>query len=248
MKIVFTPDWFLGGDVLVEGFSFLILLTFFILSIRNYRLSKNRKELYLGLGFFLIAIAEIATILTKVVLYYDFNVTRQIGQIVVTQQIVKSIDLFYYIGFFIHKLLTLLGLYVIYKIPYKKGNSSDFFLAFYFLMISALFSSTFYYLFHITALILLSLIISNYCVIYKKNKSDNTRILILAFGMLALSQMIFILSKVGILYVAGQLIQLVSYIILLVLIIRIQEYGKKKKQNRYNSRYLGDNPGKGRGN
>ena len=108
MKIVFTPDWFLGGDVLVEGFSFLILLIFFILSIRNYRLSKNKKDLYLGLGFFLIAIAEIATILTKVVLYYDFNITQQVGQMIVTQQVVKSIDIFYYIGFFFHKFLTLL--------------------------------------------------------------------------------------------------------------------------------------------
>ncbi len=229
MKLVFTPDWFLGGDVLVEGFSFLILFAFFILSIRNYNLSKNKKELYLGIGFFLIALAELATIFTKVVLYYDFSITKQVGQMIVTQQVVKSIDIFYYIGFFFHKFLTLCGLYTIYKISYKKGSPGDFFLAFYFIIVSALFSSTFYYLFHITALILLILIIANYSNIYKKNKSENTRTLIIAFIMLVLSQMIFIMSKVGILYVSAQLLQLVSYIILLFLIIKIQKYGKKKK-------------------
>ena len=234
MKLVFTPDLFLGGDVLIEVFSFFILSAFFILSIKNYKLNKNKRQLYLGLGFFLIALAEISTILTKVILYYDFNVTRQIGQIIVTQQIVKSVEIFYYIGFFFHKLLTLLGLYIIYKIPYKKGNPNDVFLAFYFIIISVLFSSTFYYLFHITALILLILIIENYYSVYKKNRSDNTRILVSAFILLAFSQVIFIFSKFGILYVAAQLIQLVSYLILLVLIIKIQEYGKKKKQSGYN--------------
>jgi len=234
MKIVLTPDWFLGADILIEIFSFIILFLFFILCLKNYRLSKNRSSLYLGLGFFAIAFAEIFTILTKLVLYYDTSFTQNIGHMVVTYNVVKSVDIFYYIGFFLHKFFTLMGLYIIYKIPAKKGITSDFFLAFYFLLLSALFSNFFNYLFHITALLLLILIINNYQNLYKKNKSGNTKTLLIAFAMLALSHIIFILSNIAILYAIAQTIQLISYIILLILMVKILEYGKKKKQVRHN--------------
>ena len=228
MKIVFAPDWFLRSDVLIEFVSFLVLATFFILSYKNYKLSKNKKSLYLGLGFLLIAIAELATIFTKLILYYDTSFTQIIGHMAVTYNVVKSVDIFYYLGFFFHKLLTLLGLYVIYRIPAKKRDSKEAVFAVYFILVSAFFSSAFYYIFHLTALVFLIFIIGNYLDVYKKNKSGNTEMLVAAFSMLALSHTIFILSQLQILYVIGQIIQLVSYLILLFLIIRILRATKKK--------------------
>lgn len=230
MKIVFTPEWFLGSDVLIEIFSFLVLIAFFILAYRNYKLSKNRSTKYLGLGFLAIALAELATVFTKVILYYDTTLTQNIGQMVVTSRVVQSVDIFYYVGFFFHKLLTLGGLYAIYRIPLKRKLERDSLLAICFIIISALFSSAFYYLFHLTAFILLLLIINNYWQIYIKNKSENTKILIAAFSLLALSQLIFILSKLNVCYVTAQILQLVSYLILLFLIIRITR-GKDDRKN-----------------
>src|SRR3989344_621789 len=105
MKIVFTPDWFLSSDVVIETFSFFTLILFFILSYRYYKISRNRKTLYLGVGFLLIAVAELATIFTKLVLFYDTTFTQQIGQAIITYNIAKSVDVFYEVGFFFHKLL-----------------------------------------------------------------------------------------------------------------------------------------------
>lgn len=244
MKIVLTPDWFLGTDVLIEIFSFVILSLFFYFSIKAYKLTKNKNSLLLGGAFLLIALAELATIFTKLVLYYDTSFAQNIGQAVVTYNVVQSVDVFYYIGFFFHKLLTLIGFYIIYRIPLKRRLSGDLILILAFLVIAALFSQGFYYLFHITALILLALIIKNYCDVCKKNKSRNTKMLIASFSMLALSQILFIISKIGILYAAAQIIQLVSYLTLLILIIRIVKHGKKKKSNRDNIRYVRHNTGK----
>lgn len=246
MKIVFTPDWFLGGDVLVEIFSFIILFLFFYLSVKSYKISKNKKSLYLGFGFLLVALAELATTFTKFVLYYDTTFTQQVGRMIITYQVVKSVDIFYYIGFFFHKLFTLLGFYVIYRLPLRKKSFGDVLIALCFIFISALFSQAFYYLFHITALILLVLITNNYFEIYNKNRTSNTKLLIVAFSLLALSQVMFILSKLGMLYVLAQLLQLVSYIILLILILRIIKYGKKKKSVGYSIRHVGNNPRKRR--
>lgn len=227
MKIVFTPDWFLGTDVVIEFFSFLILLAFFILSYRSYKLSKNKNSLSLGIGFLLIAVAELATILTKLVLYYDTLFTREIGQLIITYHVVNSVDFFYYLGFFIHKILTLLGLYIIYRIPIKDKGKGEAILVFYFILVSSFFGNAFYYIFHLTALVFIIMILSHYLEVYKKNKSKNTAMLLSAFSLLGISQIIFVLSTMNLCYVLAQIIQLVSYIILLFLIRRILQARKK---------------------
>lgn len=144
MKLVFTPDWFAGFDVSIEIFSFIILSLFFYFSIKSYKATKNKKALYLGIGFFLIALAEIASILTKLILFYDTTFTRQIGEIVITYQITKSVDIFYKIGFFLHKLLTLFGLYIIYRFPLKKVSTKDLLLTGSFIIVSAILSQFFF--------------------------------------------------------------------------------------------------------
>lgn len=222
MKLVFTPDWFLGKDVMIEGFSFVVLLVFFLLCYKYYKLSKKKNFLYLGIGFGLIALAQLATILTKLILYYDTSFTQQVGQMIITYRVVKSIDIFYQLGFLFNRLLTLVGFYILYKLPLKKKWTGDSYLVLYFLILTSFFSSNVYYfIFHLTTLLLILLIIKNYCQIYRKIRHENTIFLIVAFSLLALSNLIYMLSKLSTLFVVANLIELASYIILLVLIARI---------------------------
>jgi hypothetical protein len=227
MEIIVAPDWFFSFDVMIEFFSFLILSAFFVLSLQSYKVSKKKNSLYLGVGFLVIALAEIATILSKFVLYFNTTVTKNIGGMILTYHLINSVNIFYYLGTFFHKFLVLGGLYIIYKISEDKFDSGDFLLAIYFIFISSFAGNLFYYLFHITALTLLAFIISNYSKIYKSNKSKNTKVLIVAFSMLAFSHLIFILSNINFLYITAKIIQLASYLILLVLIIRILKYPSK---------------------
>ncbi len=221
MKIVFTPDWFLGKDVLIDLFSFFILLAFFVLCTQSYRINKKKNSLFLGLGFLLIALAQLSSILTKSVLYYDTTLTQTIGQIAVTYKVVQSVDLFYYAGFFFHKLLMLFGLFTIYKLPLKKEMRKDFLLLSYLLFISILVSSRFYFLFHLTALILISFIIRNYSVVYTKNKKKTTKFLVIGFYTLFVSQAIFLFSNFGYFYVVADIIEMFSYFIFLIVIVKI---------------------------
>lgn len=222
MKLVFTPDWFLGMDVSIEFVSFLVLLTFFILSMRSYKMHRNKSALYLGIGFFLISLAEFANIFTKLVLYYDVLFSKQIGEIIVTYKVLKSVDVLYQLGFFFHRVLTLSGLYLIYTTALQKFEEKSALLVFFlFVMISIASGEAFYYFFHITALILLVYIIARYNQIYQKNKSENTKVLLIAFSLLTASQALYILSKLVICGVVAQILQLVSYLILLILVIRI---------------------------
>lgn len=248
MKIVLTPDWFLGKDVIIDIFSFIVLFLFFILSFKNYKLDKNKKFLFLGIGFGLISLAQLATIMTKLILYSDTTVVRQIGQAIITYSVVHSVDVFYYLGFFFYRLFTLLGLYVIYKLPLEREHKKDFILTLFFIIVISALSQNIAYLFRLTALILLVFITRNYYVVYKKNKSKKTLLLVLAFGILAVSQIMFSLASPGsFIAVIANIWELISYIILLTLIITIiHHHGKKKKQNGYNIRYISNHPGKGR--
>lgn len=231
MKIVFTPDWFLNFDVLIESFGFMILGLLFLFAIQAYTISKKKSTLYLGFGFLLIALGELSTVFTKLILYYDSSVTSGIGEAIISKGILNSVDIFYYTGFSIHRFLILLGLYVLYKLPdiRKRSDPADWALAIYWIFITVILSHSIPYLYHLTALIILSLIIRDYVRIYSDKKSKNTRILISAFGLLALSQGIFIFSPLGSLYVLAQGLQVASYMILLTLIVKIVQNGKKAK-------------------
>ena len=80
VKIVFTPDWFLNNDVLINLVSFFVLGLFFLFAIKSYTLNKKKSILYLGIGFLLVAIGELATVATKLVLYYDTEITKEIEE------------------------------------------------------------------------------------------------------------------------------------------------------------------------
>ncbi len=232
MKIVLTPDWFLGKDILIDAFSLIVLIIFSVLAIRSYKLNKKNKNLlYLGTGFGLIMLAQIACIFTKLILYYDIGPAQAIGQAIITGQFVSSVNIFYSIGFFFHKFLILAGLYVIYRLPQKKMYMRDYALVLYFLLLSAILSqyTGLFYFFNLTAFILLVLIVNNYYKIYKENKFANTKILITIFSILALAQLIYLFSKIEILFAVANTIELIGYVILLFLIIRILKHGEKKK-------------------
>ena len=246
MRIVPTPDWFIGKDVFVELFSFLVLIVFCFLAVRNYKLSKNKRFLYLGTGFGFIALAQLASVFTKLVLYYNIGPSQAIGHAVIASQLVHSVDIFYYAGFFFQKFLTLLGLFVIYRLPRSEKAWADYVFLGYFIVVSLLLVGEADYLFHLTALTMLILIVGNYAEIYTRSRFYNTKILITAFTLLGLSQLIFLLSDLDIMFVLGNIIELISYVILLGLIVRILKHGKEKKPYGHNIGHVGNSARKER--
>ncbi len=241
MRFVLTPDWFVGKDVLIEIFSFIILLAFCYLAYRNYKLNKRNKSLfYLGLGFGLVALSELAGILTRLVLYYDIGPSREIGQAIITSHLLTSVNIFYSAGFFFQRFFMLLGLYIIYRLPREHKSIGDYFLVAYLILMSALLGNEFYYLFNIAALFLLVMITANYYEVYLKNRFVNTKILLFGFGVLAFSQFVFIFSDIADIFVAGSFIELIGYTILLILMVRIVKYGKKTWPYGDNIRHAGN--------
>lgn len=232
MKILFPPQWFANIDILIEGVSFIAVLLFSILCIKNYRLNKDKKFLYLGGGFGLITLAQLVVTIAKGVLFYNASFMGMEGEIVVPSSLFNFINVFYSVSFFVYMALTLFGLYTIYKIP-KRVFEKEFLLISYFIIIITIFSRDITHLFHLTAFIILLMIITKYYEVYRKNESKGTLILLLSFAGMALSNAIFIFARLmSPIYVTASIIALISYITLLILIIRILEYGKNNGQKK----------------
>jgi hypothetical protein len=123
----------------------------------------------------------------------------------------------------------MLGFYSIYYTTKKNKLKTDHLLILYFIVISAIFSSNAYHLFNITVTFLVAIIFLNYRKIYKKTKSENTKILASAFFILFVSYLIMTFAKINTnIYVAANILQLVAYVVLLYIIIKIYKHGKKK--------------------
>ncbi len=231
-----VPNWFLAPDFLINAFSFLILLIFFVLCVRNYKLNKNKGMMYLGAGFAFIALAQLALVLTKFGLYYDTSFTTSIGSMIVQYNIVESTDTIYNASIFLNKAFTLLGLYTIFRLP-KKKRFFDFVLVLYFLVISIFGGNLTTYIFHLTTFGLFALISYRYYIVYRENRFKNTKILSIAFAILAISHLLLILSHIETITVIADILELASYITLLILIIRILKHGKEKEPDGYHIRH-----------
>ena len=80
----------------------------------------------------------ISLLLTKLVLYYDIGPSQAIGQAIISSNLLSSVDIFYYIGFFFFRFLTLMGFYVVYRLPRDKKSIMDYIVILYFVVISAI--------------------------------------------------------------------------------------------------------------
>ncbi len=244
--LISVPNWFLTPDFLINVFSFFILTAFLILCIRNFKIDKNKKILYLGIGFAFIALAQLAILLRKFGLYYNTSFIATIGTTIVRYNVINFSDIAYRIGIFLYKLFTLVGLYILSRFPKKKKSLKDAFLIIYFIILSFLSNDVVNYLFRITALGLFAYLSYNYFLLYNKNKFKNTFILVLAYATLAVSQLLFMMSQINAVNVIADILQLASYITLLVLIIRILKHGTKKEPDGHNIRHAKHHPRKRR--
>ncbi|MBW6442420.1 hypothetical protein K0A97_01395 [Patescibacteria group bacterium] len=234
-----APEWFLGKDIMMGIFVLIVLIVFFVLAFKGYRLSKNKSLLNLGIGFGLIALAQIANLLTKFVIYYDTPLISSIGTMIIQSGVVNSVSILYGLSFFFHRFLSLLGFYLIYRLPKeKKGYGGDFALVIFFILISAFISKEQSYIFNLTALFLLVLISINYYDLYKKNKFFNTKILFMGFMMLTLTNLIMVFGNFDFMFITGSFLELISYTVFLGLIIKILKNGKETRKNGNNLRYV----------
>lgn len=230
-QLIYSPQWFYGKDIIIDLVSMLVLLLIASFSIKCYRFRKNRNYLFLGMSFGLLSVAFLFKALMNLEVYYTVVQTVHIGAITLTYETLKSADTLFETGFLIYRLLTLSGLYILYSI-YHKQPRTNYILVPYLLIIATYFTLQAYYMFHITAFIMLMLITADYYKNYCKTRNQATKLLAISFITITASQVFFILAASKLeFYAIGELIQLVGYITLLATFITVLRHGRKKNKD-----------------
>ena len=228
--ILYGPKWFYGMDLIIDVFSVIVLLLIGYFSIKNYKLSgKNKNHLWISGSFFLLALGALFDILTNFTIYYRTLITKEIGLLTLTYQGFVQSNLLYIIGITGYKILTLIGLYLLFMLYKKNKSPLDFVITTYLLLVSVYFVHL-GYLFNITASLLLMSITYEYFVTYKKNKHPNTKLLACSFGIITLSHIFSIfLKSESLIYVSAESIQLIGYSLLLFTFIKVLKNAKKAR-------------------
>ncbi len=229
MELVFSPVWFYGKDIIIDLISVSVLFLIALFSVKYYRMNKeNKNHLLLATSFIIIAVSFLFKIIMNFTIYYTGLEAKQLGNITLIYTAMKQTDLLFTAGFLMHRVLMLLGLYMLCSI-YLKQNRTTIFLVTYLIVISTYFSWSAYFIFHLTALILLLIITLNYLSNYRKTGHYTIKWLTYSFILITISQMIFMfISICPLMYVIAEVVQLAGYVGLLITFIKVIKYGQKK--------------------
>jgi len=231
VNLVYSPRWFYGVDIAIDIVSVVVLLCIAYFAFQCYQLNKGKKgHLFLSLSYFLLALSFLFKILTNFTVYYVVKEAKLVGDLVLIFSQTHSSNALFFIGVILHRLFMLFGFYLLYSLYYKKQQKSTILFMIYFIIISTLFTPLQYYLFHSTAFLFLAFLIAKYYQNCCLAQDLPSKVLVVSFGTIALSQILYIFIEWNQLwYVLGEIIQLVGYGLLLVTFLLVLHYGKKKR-------------------
>jgi hypothetical protein len=231
LDFVYSPPGFYGKDIAIDIISAIVVLLIGVFAFRNFLLDKkNYRHLLLSLAFVILGGSFFVKILTNILSHHQVGISSYLTGLLIPD-IILNYSLLPALGFLIYATLTLFGFYILYTLTSPKDIiSSDYLIIAYFIIICTYFARFNYFLFYVTAFLFLLAISRRYYLAYKKSKYLNTFFLCISFGIITLSQFVFIFtSSDHALYVAAELIQLIGYLFLLYTFMMVLRNAKKKK-------------------
>jgi hypothetical protein len=227
-RLFFTPGWFNGWDIIFNVIGLVIVFLIAAYSWRLYRVNKENRFAYLSAAFLLVAISLFFKTFTSSVLYFTpirdvaAEVLRPVAGIAGSS---LSLARIYYRAAFFFQMVSMLGAWLLMFFISQKPRArlkkyyevSQIGLFVYLLLLISFISNFRFVVFYLTSAVLLGLIVLNYYKNYlntNKNKSAYNVMLAFLFifaGNIALI-FVFLYNK---LYVLGELLMLIGFLILL---------------------------------
>lgn len=237
-RLFFTPGWFNGVDLLFEVISLIVAFSISLYSYRLYRVSKENKFVYFSLALLAITLSFLFKIVTFANLYY--SPIREIAVDVLRPTVLPSLryaDLLYRAGFFLQMATMLGGLLLIFLVSQKSRKRltvfheiSQIMLFLYFILLVSIVGTFEYFIFYLTSVVLLTFIVLNYYKNYLNTGRSNTLLVMTAFLVLLISQLLFIFVSLDTrVYVIAEGVQLLAFLIVLYAYMTVKRgVGRKK--------------------
>jgi hypothetical protein len=229
------PQWFSGADFIVDLFSMVILLLISVSAWKYYSINKNTKHLTLFVSLATLGVSFLFKIIAYLLLYttkFKMEVLSVLGELVLYMEPTNK---FFSISFMLYSILTLVGFYLLYTIYEREISRRTTFLILYMLLIVAVFSENAYLFLHLTAMLLSVFITYSLWKNYTRNNLKSTKYLAVGFGILSASRIFFLLANSNPpMYVVGEIVQFLGYLLLLLTFITVLKNGKKTGTDKNN--------------
>ena len=222
MAYIFGPTWFYGIDYIFDFVSVIVGLLISYSSYRAYKYTSQKKYLYFSASFFLVALSFICKILATIPVYSKELKVETVGLVTITSEIVQKVSWINGFGISIARLVTLFAFLILILVALRIKDKKIIALLGYLLIISTTLVSESYTIFHLTLLLMISILFLNYRHNYQRMKSFNSKMVMYSFFILASSQVFFIFEGLAQqFYVIGESVQLLGYLVLLFATIKM---------------------------
>ncbi|MEM3154400.1 MAG: hypothetical protein QW165_02405 [Candidatus Woesearchaeota archaeon] len=207
---VHGPKWFFGADAILVAFAALIAICVAFASFRLYRMTKERKYAFFTASFVLLTLSFLARAITDTILEEIFFSVP-----------VHYAGLVFFYGYVAHILLALTAYLLLIVITHKINDKRIIALLFLILVPCLLISSSYYLSFYWLSAIFLTFISIAYYQNYRKVCTVSSCLVFIAFVLLSLAQVQFLLEAVNIsFYVSAHITQAIGFLLLLMALIR----------------------------
>ncbi len=220
-----TPGWFSGWDVVFEFISLVVALLIAAYSWKLYRFNQESRYMYFSLAFVLVALGLGFKIGTNIIQYYTpvRDVAADVFRPLAGPRL-KFSWIFYRSGYFL-QMVPLLGawllLYFISQKPRERLKKYDevtqLALFVYLVLLISVVANLKYFVYHLTSMVLLGLIVLNYYKNYLNTNNPNTLKVMYSFLFIFIANLLFVfVFQFKNLYVVGELFQLIGFLGLLL--------------------------------
>ena len=223
MALLFSPEWFRGYDIALEAFSMLVAFCITYFAWKSYTLTKEAKYKYFSIAFASIGASFLARFLTTLAAFITVSTTTAATEM---HAALDSIENLFSFGRILYILLILGGYLILLLCTMEVTNKKQIALFLILTLLLSYVASTNIHIFYLASLTYLTFVTLHYHANWKKNKrSTLARLTFLAFGLMLIEIILFILSTISpsgpVFYVAAYAARCISYLVLLGTFIKV---------------------------
>ncbi|MBI4140663.1 hypothetical protein HY485_02380 [Candidatus Woesearchaeota archaeon] len=227
--VVRGPLWFFGIDAVFELFSFIVLALIFWLSLNAFKMTKDFKYKYFGVGFGALAIAFLSKATTDLWLALSFSLKRGTPP---PSEALELVGEAFLAGYLVFIFMSLSACLVLIWLTSRVREKRIMFLTALLVLVPFYLSSSYSRSFYILSFLMYGAIAVFYVQNYLSKKSFSSFGVAAAFSAIALAQGLFLFDLwMHKLYIVAHLSQLAGFIILLTTLLKVLFYDRAKKQD-----------------
>ncbi len=220
-----SPSWFFGVDCFLELGAALVTFLVFLAALRVYRFTKEKKYLFLGGSFLLLALSFTARAITDLII--EELIPAKVEFLITKAPVLSGFfpgggNLLVYAGFVSHIMLAL-GAYIILVILSNKIKSKALMLLLFATILpQVLISGSYFLSFYYLSTVMLCFISYAFLRNCFKQKGVTSLLVSISFILIAFAQIQFLLTMLSpIFQVSAHITQFIGFIILLIALIKV---------------------------